>query len=151
VDRQYQSLKINRERRNRLAVRFPLALAFLLVAPLVGQAPYPQFPSAGSGKYGQHYPGTGAPFRDDSSPDPKLMRSLNAARQKALVSDTEKLLRLAHELNQEVAVSESSSLTDAQLRKVNEIAKLAKSVKEKMSYTVGGNPGLHNGADPRDQ
>jgi hypothetical protein len=31
-------------------------------------------------------------------------------------------------------------MTDAQLRKVAEIAKLARSIKEKMSFSVGGYP-----------
>jgi hypothetical protein len=151
VDRQKQFQKTNRERRIRPPLHFALSLALLFGSPVAGQAPYPQFPSAGEGKYSRHYPQAGAPFGDESSVDPKLTRSLNAARQKALVADTEKLLRLAQELNQEIAVSESSTLSDAQMRKVNEIGKLAKSVKEKMSYSVGAYPGLHNAADPRDR
>jgi hypothetical protein len=151
VDKRYQPLKNNCERRSRPAIRFALGLALLLAAPLPGQAPYPQFPSAGGGKYGQHGQGAPVPFGEETSTDPKLTRSLNVARQKAIITDTEKLLKLAQELNQEIAESESSSLTDAQMRKINEIGKLAKSVKEKMSYSVGGYPVLHTVADPRDR
>ena len=68
---------------------------------------------------------------------------LNAERQKSLISDADKLLKLAKELNDEVAGSDSSSMSDEELRKVAEIGKLAKSVKEKMSYSMGGYPGLN--------
>ena len=71
------------------------------------------------------------------------MRLLNAERQRSIVSETEKLLKLARELNDEVAESDSSSMTDQQMRKVEEIAKLAKSVKEKMSFSVGGFPNVN--------
>ena len=93
---------------------------------------------------GQHYPDSTGQYGDDSnSPDKKRMRMLNAERQKALISDTEKLLKLAKELNDEVTESDSASMSDAQLRKVAEIGKLAHSVKEKMSYSVGGFPGIN--------
>lgn len=74
--------------------------------------------------------------------DDKRLRLLNAQRQKSMVSDADKLLKLAKELNDEVASGDSATLTDAQLRKVAEIAKLAKSVKEKMRYSVGGFPSV---------
>lgn len=66
------------------------------------------------------------------------MRALNAQRQKDLVSDTEKLLKLAKELNEEMAQDGSGNLKRDQLHKVEEIAKLAKSVREKMSFTASG-------------
>jgi hypothetical protein len=71
------------------------------------------------------------------------MQALNAERQKALVSETEKLVKLAKELNDEVALKDSDRLNEEQVRKVSEIGKLAKSIKDRMSYSLGGYPGLN--------
>ncbi len=79
---------------------------------------------------------SGAP----SPGDEKLLRALNAARQKSLVSDTNKLLWLVNELNAEIARADTGSLTPDQLRRVTEIEKLAHNVKEKMSLSVRGMP-----------
>ncbi len=78
----------------------------------------------------------------DSSPfeEAKRLRALNAERQKSLVADTEKLLRLVHELNEEIAANPADSLTPVQLRQVAEIEKLAHNVKEKMSTSVVSTP-----------
>src|SRR5208283_3173727 len=48
--------------------------------------------------------------------------------QKEMISDTNKQLKLASELNAEISNSNPDSLTPAQLRKVKEIEKLARSV-----------------------
>jgi hypothetical protein len=126
----------------RLGLRSALGLVFLLGIPLAGQVSFQQSPSINNGRVGQNYPEPNGMGQDANSPDQKRVRLLNAERQKALVSDTEKLLKLAKELNDEVAVSESGTMSDEQLRKVAEIGKLAKSVKDKMSYTLGGFPGF---------
>lgn len=129
--------------RLRQGVRSVLGLILLLGLPVAGQSPYPQFPSANNGQYGQHYPDSGNPSEQDpNSPEQKRIRALNAARQKSLVSDAEKLLKLAKELNDELAQSDSGTMNAQQLHKVEEIGKLAKSVKEKMSFTAGGFPTL---------
>jgi hypothetical protein len=82
-------------------------------------------------------------FDDSSNSDPleeeKRLRALNTARQKSIVSDTNKLLKLAGELDAEIGHANGDSLTPEQLRKVAEIEKLAHSVKEKMSTPVTGN------------
>jgi hypothetical protein len=87
------------------------------------------------------------PVRTDTDPmmggdyDPMMMerrlRALNMERQKEMVSDTNKLLKLARELNQEVASQKSDALTPDQLHKIAEIEKLARNVKERMSTGVG--------------
>jgi hypothetical protein len=118
-----------------------LGFALLLLGnPLAGQSPFPAGPSTG-GRLGQQFPDSSGPY-EQNSPEQRRLQAINAQRQKALVSDTEKLLKLAKELNDEVASVDSSGMSDDQLRKVTEIAKLAKSVKEKMSYSAGGYPGL---------
>lgn len=140
VDEQAQIRRkvcVGRERR---AIRFALGLALVLAMPVAGQSPYPQFPSTNNGKSGRNYPDANSQFGADPTVDPKRMQLLNAERQKELVSDTQKLLRLAQELNAEVSDANAAAMTDAQLRKVAEIAKLARSIKEKMSFSVGGYP-----------
>ncbi len=67
----------------------------------------------------------------------RRMRALNAERQKEMVSDANKLLKLARELNAEVASEKTDSLTSEQLHKIAEIEKLARSVKERMASAVG--------------
>ncbi len=68
--------------------------------------------------------------------DQKRIAVLNRLRQKAIVDDTTKLLRLAKELN-----ADSVNMSSAErIHKAAEIEKLAKSVKEKMSYAIGDNP-----------
>ena len=61
------------------------------------------------------------------------MRALNVERQKQMVADTNKLLKLAKELNDEVAAANTGSFTPDQLRKIGEIEKLAHSVRERMA------------------
>ncbi|HUX45026.1 MAG TPA: hypothetical protein VMV57_09780 [Terracidiphilus sp.] len=84
------------------------------------------------------------PFQDLEGIDPALarrqLRALNAERQKDLARDTVKLLQLARKLDAEVKASNSGMLTAEQLRQVERIEKLAKSVKNKMVETYGGGP-----------
>jgi hypothetical protein len=81
---------------------------------------------------------------DIPSSDPieneRLLRVLNADRQKSLVSDTNRLLRLVSELNAEVASSNADTLTPSQLHMMAEIERLAHNVKDKMSTSVRGTP-----------
>jgi hypothetical protein len=68
----------------------------------------------------------------------RQLRAFNAARQKSLVADTNKLVRLAKELEDEVSRANPDSFTPAQLRKMAEIEKLARSVRQKMTTTAPG-------------
>jgi hypothetical protein len=130
--------------RRSFAVRLGFGVALLLAIQVLGQSPYPQFPSTNSGRNGQNFPDSNSPFGHDSnSPEKKRMQMLNAERQKTLISDTEKLVKLAKQLNDEMADTGSGEMTGQQLHKVEEIAKLAKSIKEKMSYSVGGYPSVN--------
>jgi hypothetical protein len=142
MDAHHQIRKLRRSRRP-LALRSLLGLALLLGLPVAGQSPYAQFPAPTNGKSNQHYPDSTVQFGQEASPNDKRIKILNAERQKAIVSDTARLLKLAKELNDEMAETGSASMTDAQLRKVAEIGKLARSVKDKMSFTAGGYPGLN--------
>ncbi len=66
----------------------------------------------------------------------RRMKMLNNERRKSLVSDSDRLLKLATELNNEIAHSNSGSLTPDQLRKVADIEKLAHGVRDKMVMTI---------------
>ncbi|MGA9585322.1 MAG: hypothetical protein WBQ95_08350 [Terracidiphilus sp.] len=70
----------------------------------------------------------------------KRLRALNASRQKSLVSDADKLLKLARQLDEEIASNSTDDLTPEELHKVTEIEKLAHNVKEKMAQSFGGGP-----------
>jgi hypothetical protein len=68
----------------------------------------------------------------------RRLRQLNVAQHKAMVSDTDKLLKMVTELNAEISGSNPDSLTPDQIRKVAEIEKLAHSVKDKMRIAAQG-------------
>ncbi len=92
---------------------------------------------------------TDSPFGEqDSVFAEKQLKALNEARQKALVSDTKKLLKLTQELNAEISSSAPSSLTSQQLRKLASIEKLAHNVKEKMSESYVSPSLMHDPLQP---
>jgi hypothetical protein len=114
-----------------------LWLALLLALPCGGQS------SSGGGQSSMH------PFHNSQSVEQALGSDLNdplyqqkrlnqmmAAQHKAMVADTDKLLKLVSELNAEIGDKNPSSLTPEQLRKVAEIEKLARGVKDKMRTSV---------------
>lgn len=70
----------------------------------------------------------------------KRVSRLNADRHKTVVTDTNKLLKLAQELDAEVAANQSDALTPDELHKIAAIEKLARSVREKMAISFGGEP-----------
>jgi len=72
----------------------------------------------------------------------RRIRALNLERQKRMVADTNKLLALAKELNDEVAAEKSGSLNAEQLHKITEIEKLARSVRERMTAGMVDVPGF---------
>jgi len=67
----------------------------------------------------------------------RRMLALNIQRQKQMVSDTNKLLKLARELNEEVAKANTGTLTLDELHKIAEIEKLARNVRQRMTESVG--------------
>ena len=112
------------------------AAALLLGCSIAAQSPGVPLGLPGEGqatsRFPKRQPSDGTPL----SMDQKRIAVLNRMRQRAIVSDTDRLLLLAKELN-----ADSASMAAAErVRKAGEIEKLAKSVKEKMSYAVGDNP-----------
>lgn len=83
----------------------------------------------------QRYAGMSPLYSGDFSSidEGKRLNALNADRQKKLIADTNKLLSMATELNAEMSGANAASLTPDQLRKVAQMEKLARSVREKMS------------------
>jgi hypothetical protein len=79
---------------------------------------------------------------DDADPVMVARRTLalNIQRQKQMVSDTDKLLKLAKELNAEVAAQNSGTLTTDEMHKIAEIEKLARNVRERMTDAAGQPP-----------
>jgi hypothetical protein len=127
-----------------------LLLALLLVFPDGGMFSQQnsgmggQFPNAGSfpssSRGVPQDPNQSSPLYDpfSSSEAEKRLRMINAERQKSMVADTDKLVKLATELNEEIARSNSGALSASQLRKVAEIEKLAHNVRDKMVMSIRG-------------
>jgi hypothetical protein len=86
----------------------------------------------------QTYPGQNG----DPAMEAKRLNALNADRQKTMVAETNKLVKLAEELNEEVNGKDLGQLSEDQLRKVAEIEKLARSIREKMSTSVRPAPSM---------
>jgi len=110
-----------------LALFFILAL--LASRPLAfSQNPNPPFPP-------QLPPGTQAPPTEEEGQakmEREMAKKVNHDRQVALKRDTDKLLKLATELKQDVDKSSENTLSVDVVKKAEEIEKLAHSVKEKM-------------------
>jgi hypothetical protein len=79
----------------------------------------------------------------DSGLAKRQIMMLNVERQKKLVSDTNKLLKLAAELKSEIdGGGGSAALSPQQMHKLERIEKLAKSVKQEMTQAVGEGPSV---------
>jgi hypothetical protein len=130
------------------AVRQTLGLALMLALTgsvripsqqtrQMSQLPKPPLPNLTSPPASAIHQSDDTDIRETIEADQQL-RALNDARQKSMVADAARLLKLAGELNAEVGSANPGTLTPAELRKVAEIEKLAHNVKEKMSYPVTG-------------
>jgi hypothetical protein len=108
-----------------------------LVLPVAAQSPMgPSGPSTGHlGRQQQQAPDSDMGM--DGRIEARRIVQLNLLRQKSMVSDAEKLLRLAQELDNDAKGSASALSPADRMRKAAEIERLAKEVREKMTYTVG--------------
>jgi hypothetical protein len=88
------------------------------------------------------------PSRDPAEEERRL-RALNAERQKRVVSDASKILKLTNELSAEIARANSDSLTRSEVRKLAEIEKLARDLKTNMSTTTLPSTEIQSPMDPR--
>ena len=112
----------------------------MLVLPGSAQAP-PSMNNNGS-SVSQRFPQI-RPFEEPRPVSPataifeeRRLQALNAAQHKAVVDDTDKLVKLVAELNKEISSSNARSLTPQQLQMVAEIEKLAHNVRDKMRMTI---------------
>lgn len=116
----------------------------ILAAGLLGWAQYGQSPGGGVPVQNPIGSRPQAGIYEGTEMDPvfaeKRARALNADRHKSMVSDADKLLSLARQLDAEVASNPTEELTPAEMQKVAEIEKLARSVKTKMSQSFSGGP-----------
>jgi hypothetical protein len=122
-----------------------LCIPVVFSCPGIGQSATPANPGASTIQLNQRQStpfGDLAPNNDPGFAE-KRFRALNAQRQKELVSDAEKLLKLARELDAEIAKNRSEGLTSEEMHKLAAIEKLAKSVKQKMILSWGGGPEFH--------
>jgi hypothetical protein len=62
--------------------------------------------------------------------------AMNALRKKQVSDDSAKLLKLANDIQAEVAKSDRDTVSQSTLRKAEEIEKLARNIKQKMSVSV---------------
>jgi hypothetical protein len=108
-----------------------------IIALFAGAQNFPpsQMPSQGSHRGRNPY---GPPAGPDSPYEDRRLNALNADRHKSMVTDTEKLLRLAKQLDEEIAANTADGLTSKEVKEVAEIEKLARNVKEKMARSYGG-------------
>ncbi len=85
----------------------------------------------------------GFPFPNISDPiqEATVLHELRELRQKALITYSRKLFKLAAELNAEIAQSRPGSLSKEELHKVAEIEKLAQNFEQSMKMSYGGNGG----------
>lgn len=124
-----------------MAARRALVMATVLLLAAIAQsgqnAPHLNFPPSISQPRGG---GIGDIPAGDTGPTEEQLRVMNRERQRSLVFDANKLLKLAGELDAEVRDSAPDSLTPNQERKLAEIEKLAHNVKDKMSYSVRTGP-----------
>jgi hypothetical protein len=115
-------------------------LLLLLALPAGAQNSSQSQPSS-SGHLGQLSASSTIEFsQPDLSMEQHRQRLLNADRQKVLVADADKLLKLVSKFNAEIGAANPASLTPAQLRTLGEIQKLAHSVKTRMSDSLYGTP-----------
>jgi len=142
--------------RARLSLRFLLAVSAAVVVASAGNGRCRAQQSSMSNQQQMStprgFPQVSGPFSANGDPiddiqAEKRISALNAERQRSMVSDSEKLLKLAAELNNEIARSNTGELTPAQLRMVAEIEKLAHNVRDKMAMSVRGPQMPGNGID----
>lgn len=126
----------NRDARTRALLHRAFALALLLGAPIAAQSPG----SPGIPLHLQDLSRPNFPHDPASLPETAMtareVKLLNIERQKTIISDTQKILALARELNADSSSPDSTMSNAQRMHKADEIEKLAKNVREKMTYAI---------------
>lgn len=120
------------------APRHMLAILLLLGLPVAAQSP---------GMPAQSVQDIGSNMQRDSESlgaagidarmEARRIAALNQQRQHQMVSDADKLLKLAQELNADADAGGTILSPAERMQKAAEIEKLARNVKEKMTYAIG--------------
>lgn len=84
--------------------------------------------------------GLSDPYADDPAAEERRQLEHRIELRQSVVSSTDKLLKLAHELDAEVSRTNPERLTNSELKKVAQIEKLAHKVKTKMTEYDRGTP-----------
>lgn len=118
-----------------------LTVVLLLGAPSAAQSPTsPGIPiTPGVVSVRQAIMDPSADF-SGTSIEARQARMLNLQRQQAIVTDTEKILQLARELDEDANSARPAMSLAQRMHKAEEIQKLAKTVREKMTYAIGAPP-----------
>ena len=127
-----------------------LCVALLLVAPGGAQTrpTSPSLPTLPSGRPVGSITDYDIP-KNDPVEEQRRLRALNAERQKRVAKDAGKILKLTNELSAEIVRANPESLTQAQLRMLAEIEKLARDLKTNMSAAVAlPSTGIQSQMDP---
>lgn len=129
------------------------ALGFALVLVAAGSAPAPaQMQRNTNNTVPQRYPGQGQiatdpfdepvytvdPMREQA--EAKRLRAMNEQRQKSMVADADRLVKMTADLNAQVNSEQRSQLTPDEERQLAEIQKLAHNIRQKMSASVKQTP-----------
>jgi len=75
----------------------------------------------------------------------RRLQYLNAERQKSMVAETNRLVKLAADLNAQINSGEHTQLTLDQARQLAEIEKLAHRIRDRMSTSVRQAPSMLSG------
>lgn len=114
-------------------INFMLALLLLMGAAAQPSAAQRPTPSAVQAQPGLGPPGLpGASDPGAARMEAARVKLMNDDRHKRLVSDTDKLVQLATELQAEVAKSSKDELSVEVIRKADQMEKLAHDIKERM-------------------
>ncbi len=142
---EFHAIRLRRCASVGLAVLLALACAFVCGLPVSAQSSGGSNGGQNQGMGGMHAHTDLSPFSADVA-DPAMVdrriRALNIERQKQIVADTDKLLKLARELNEEVAKANTGTLTLDELHKIADIEKLARNVRQRMTEGVGEPQGI---------
>src|SRR5215475_10392412 len=109
--------------RTRWILRIAGFAAAALMAGLLSRAQFSQVGGVQGQTGSRSQNGFGAGPEVDPVFAAKRMRALNADRQKSMVSDADKLLKLARQLDTEIASNPTDELTPEETRKLAEIEK----------------------------
>jgi hypothetical protein len=112
----------------RWTARIALLIVFLVFSTSAQQV--------GSPQRGRRGPFTGPDDQPDTATmemERKQLKMMNEERQKHLVSDTDKLLRLAAELRSDANSAGESGISNKASHKASEIERLAKAIRSKMT------------------